>query len=1012
MSLRTSVDSHARTDYPSENISGHRQAVDKSSDMESLSADFDADDAASEEESLTSWNPAYDPQDLDAALNLLARFSDNPPGNEGDADSTDEDESDLPAVALKAMPDIESLQIRLANAPPALKDDLVAQRLVKELREICDKAAERAALPKKKEQSLHNIREGLERRREMLMKLEAHGNQAKARNGKDKLLIVEETLGAFDIASAAIRHNSGAPTRENIQALSDAINYVQQTLDNLANDATMAPDLRNDAVAELGLKLNELKEMQFAQQDYVGPGHQRKLIEERMLYVDAACEIFESLLRDASDSAKGKYAPGRTAFDQEARKFLSCLQARRNALDECIAHPRAARTGKYEAEFLSLLMKKDQVAFETIALDDQTPEAALMAAVVNTFLLHHPWADFRSGKELIAEMKKYVLNRRRDWSVISSELLIPMEAAAANAASPGKTVPAELAKATTVTTPAGHVFNAPGMQVLSTGSAITAPDLNEYRQPDPTAPGKTQTTGFNSHSTTEHKHGVNVARSEISVAGKTLFSGTRHATLSAYELYPDTLKKKPLVFLKQMFSDLTRKISEVTQICTSAEIAAGVQSNPPPYYSPTEFDMLWQEATDKLDEAEFIAKAKNDEKFGELLRRKSALNRAREVFLSEMLANPALLSQIRDGKPVVFTSISLITPDPFRNFLAKLLPSKFRVNDELSMRRDEAQAWKDLQAAIDKGQIEIDGQAVRGKILSFSVGVNQLSLGESMGAFGRWLTSGWNQVAQENSENFDALVGDPAKDATGGKLGEHIREQLQALGRHQADMRANRDEIASTAQDIKGLPTDPANRSREQQALMNSLLEYQNLLLNKDKELTATESAMQSQLTELTELREQLTEMWRSGAYRRAGEQPYKFAARLARLACLMGSGIAYNCKSGKDRTAQLDLEVKLMSVQNEYRRSGSRQRTNDTGHIEKHGIVPPYTGRTDLEKRQLQAFIFQDKTRTSMQRYNTGVEGSKLNWWQELYASFLVAGDDHEYIGQEFRGRSQGVAT
>jgi hypothetical protein len=49
------------------------------------------------------------------------------------------------------------------------------------------------------------------------------------------------------------------------------------------------------------------------------------------------------------------------------------------------------------------------------------------------------------------------------------------------------------------------------------------------------------------------------------------------------------------------------------------------------------------------------------------------------------------------------------------------------------------------------------------------------------------------------------------------------------------------------------------------------------------------------------------------------------------------------------------------------------------------------------------------------MQRYNTGVEGSKLNYWKSLYDSFIPANTlpaQAEYVGKEFRGRSAHVAS
>lgn len=610
-----------------------------------------------------------------------------------------------------------------------------------------------------------------------------------------------------------------------------------------------------------------------------------------------------------------------------------------------------------------------------------------MASVVDAFLEKHPKADRRSGRELIALARNRVLSKERDWAIVQSEVLVPVSIPSSGEGSSQS--PAGVAKVTTVTTPAGHVLGSPDITIVHKSSAINKDALNEYRVPDPLDKSKNRkiTTGRNSHATTEVKHGVNVARTEMKAGGETLFGGTRHGTLSAYGLYPDTLAGKPDSVLKQIHADLTRTVKHATQVCTGSEyIRAAVADTPP--FRETELDSLWARETGKLSVEQFITRARTDESFCALLRRKAALNRAREVFLTEALGNPELLQRIRQGEAIVFTSISLVTPDPFRNFLAKLFPKKYRMHDELSMRREEKQAWQDLQEAINEGQIEIDGKMVKGEIISFSTGVNRLAL-HGWGAPGRALLSGWNQVQDDNLQAIEQMIGNPDKVASnsfGGALGREItrrQQQRQAL-------QAEYDQIESALGQKKKNGTDRLERQKKI------------LLQLKD---------MESKVAELKALGRQLAELWTSGEYRHAGAQPYKFAARIARLSFLLGAGTAFNCKSGKDRTAQLDLEVKLLSVQSEFRRSGSGHRTDGDATTAEE-IPPSYGERSAEALHQMQAFVFQDETRTVMQRYNTGAEGSKLGYWQALYDSFIAPGTDAEFIGSEFRGRSAGVKS
>ncbi len=792
---------------------------------------------------------------------------------------------------------------------------------------------------------------------------------------KDMLSIIESNQQAF------IKIQSPSP--ENKKTLDENIIKTTDLLEKI--DSLNFPDnskLENKIKNEIKLQLFQLVELSLELNSYESPDSKIKILTEKKLYVDAACAVFQSLLDDVPDDVKGKRQNKRDDFNTDAGALLQIFQRRSKLLGDCIATSTQPLSlggsddfTETSSELLKSLKKIYGKKFSDISTENDAHEMNWIPGMIDAFLEKYRKADTRSGKQLLKDAKSYVLNQQRDWNIIESEFLVPVSASSGSLDDKAELghhgpeiVATGSAKVTTVTTPVGHVFKENKNLIDGDWKPIAENSLGEYQKIDHTgSKKKTITVGRNSHATTEHLHGVNVARTEVKVGDESLFSGTRHGTLSAYELYPDKLKKMGNEALKKMAKDLLNQ-------------RLPPESTNPFDDLPSELDKEWTEATREIlpaghsyddgkipDESikAFIAKATSDEKFCALIRRRAALNRAREVFLSEALGNENMLARIRNGDQVLFTSTSLITPDPLRHFLARLFPSKFAKHNELAMRREEMQAWKDLQAEIDQGRCEIGGMTVKAKIISFSIGVNQLSLG-SGSPLARSLTSGWNMVKDDNLQALTDLIGDPAGVAQrkfGGWVAEELNVQINAASN--ALKKGNRD---------------------------------------------AERAAIQKQ-NQIMELAIQLAEMWESGAYRRGGKQPYKFAARITLLSSLMNGGTAFSCKSGKDRTGHLDLEAKLLALQCQQRApEGLMVSGSDRKTVQQNQIPPPYKGRTDFERYQLLSFIFKDRSRTEMQRYNTGAEGSKLNYWRELYDSFIPADENAEWIGEQFRGRSMGV--
>lgn len=128
-------------------------------------------------------------------------------------------------------------------------------------------------------------------------------------------------------------------------------------------------------------------------------------------------------------------------------------------------------------------------------------------------------------------------------------------------------------------------------------------------------------------------------------------------------------------------------------------------------------------------------------------------------------------------------------------------------------------------------------------------------------------------------------------------------------------------------------------------------------------------------------------------SHHQAGNEPYKLPVRLAVLANELGVFVAFNCKSGKDRTGQLDTEIKAF-----YARMADNK-----------GIPPePNLLPTGAEQRNL-ATLFNEAGSLEIQKYNTSVPGSKVNL--KVTQAQVLAGAGRD-LKQDFKGLSPFVGS
>lgn len=123
----------------------------------------------------------------------------------------------------------------------------------------------------------------------------------------------------------------------------------------------------------------------------------------------------------------------------------------------------------------------------------------------------------------------------------------------------------------------------------------------------------------------------------------------------------------------------------------------------------------------------------------------------------------------------------------------------------------------------------------------------------------------------------------------------------------------------------------------------------------------------------VADLRDQILALWEGKGYRTDGEDPYRLPARLALLAHHMGMMPLFNCKSGKDRTGQMDVACKTLALQMH----------------ENNGRPPaPDRPRSGMD-RQIFHQVAINGGNLEMQRLNTGLAGFKTKGVAGLDALF-----------------------
>lgn len=287
-----------------------------------------------------------------------------------------------------------------------------------------------------------------------------------------------------------------------------------------------------------------------------------------------------------------------------------------------------------------------------------------------------------------------------------------------------------------------------------------------------------------------------------------------------------------------------------------------------------------------------------------------AANDARvEEFIraSIQTASPSRFTRNPDGTlGFNIVSMSLVTPAAVGG-------------DEKSMLANQVAAYERANLKFGDTGIEVrlpqpDGsfktERVKPNIIAFNAGVNSFSLGKVTSPF----FGGWGPSDRLNKDSLKALVGDLASSGSiGGLAGSKLASLRQQLN---------------------------------------------------DPTLADQHMTIRHKIGVIQDLANQLNTMLADGLHHAAGNEPYKFPVRLLALANECDASPAFNCKSGKDRTGQLDVEIKDFYTS---------LNVND-GQVRELNYR-----RSEAENLNLKT-LFEQGGGREIQKYNTGVPGSKVD--------------------------------
>ena len=333
--------------------------------------------------------------------------------------------------------------------------------------------------------------------------------------------------------------------------------------------------------------------------------------------------------------------------------------------------------------------------------------------------------------------------------------------------------------------------------------------------------------------------------------------------------------------------------------------------------------------------------------------------------------NPMLGINTRNGISIVegkakaldinINSISLLTPDPIRrslNLIKKKIMGKDKAgSSERKMLLHQKRAFQDLNRAYPNGitiDFVVDGEVYVGKfaphfrLMNFSVNefaVKDKGAGKILKKIG---LMGWRKSNRYNTGSIHALTG-VFEGSRGNTWGEAFSVLKYVADKH--NLGVGRESSGDTSSDEFILSEDIPELREEKKARIDWVINNNKCFREDPGKYYNTVSKLGTQINSIYE----------SGSHENAGHEPYKLAARVAVLSFLLGEDTAYNCKSGKDRTGALDMEIKSLAAK------------VSVGEVPEPDLEPTNEDRVRKTTYALKTGNLE------MQKYNTGLRGYKL---------------------------------
>ena len=427
----------------------------------------------------------------------------------------------------------------------------------------------------------------------------------------------------------------------------------------------------------------------------------------------------------------------------------------------------------------------------------------------------------------------------------------------------------------------------------------------------------------------QYEHVPNLALTTLTnEKGKTLFSGLRHGVIDAYDIDGKRLARLPDAELRTMVGDLLVREGVVEtgsegRERTIDDLVTQIRSNP-------------ARATE----------------FAETMRVLASRNMAREMAAAALVSNPEKFEKALAGETVDIglSSTSLLTPDVLRHVTG------MNTRDERKMLSHQKAAFAELARG---GAVELDVRDHEGRprTVTANVSVRQFNFGVNAGAVqGLRLGSatlvpsrapgvrnlvGWGFAMTDNDPNLRKLLGPPGSGWLEGDVAARAHTMLERA-RELNDGRLN-DLDGELARAEPGSPNAVA-AERERAAVTEQI------------------ATLEKNARTLIQAARDVKTIWESKDYRRGGGDPFKMVSRLVLVSHLMGETPLFNCKSGKDRTGQLDAEVKFLA----------------TVADERDGRLP-HVDREMERWRSTRGDFTLSSGNLEMQRLNTGLPGYRL---------------------------------